>query len=347
MAADEAEDRTLTEVILKTLTTHAFALASYANASTLLRRPLGNGLAFRVIFFAFVPTLPLVEICINAARALIKFVADFEDEDKLDAWYFLSGALGVHARLPESKKEETQMQNLPLLQTDRQLLERKPGKLDWAWFGRVLATLFTLTQAVGTIVMWVRRMDSDYGNCLGFDHRNGALGVASAICGTVSLLVLVLRLNWVAGAAFQAPPTRSPASTHRKFAIEALLALLTHLVIATIANDSNEMLYTSAGVLFFLCRQGGRWWQTIIVAVLMVIFRKELAAKLRIYSAMVERVVGVRRWTTIRILLSLALALWVLVDIVWLFVADILEIVHSRSSGYWWQDPISDQILVL
>jgi hypothetical protein len=67
--------------------------------------------------------------------------------------------------------------------------------LDLAWFRKLLAALFGLTQAVGMIVIYVRRLNSGQAESFGFDHRDGAMGIASAICDLISVLVLLLRLN--------------------------------------------------------------------------------------------------------------------------------------------------------
>jgi hypothetical protein len=111
--------RTPVVLVIKTIVTHAFALASYAYVSNLLRRPVRSNIyALQVIFFAYVPTLPLVELSISAVRSLAQFIRNYDD-DKVHLWYYICGALGMTATLSHSDDNEdtkSALNNLPLLQ---------------------------------------------------------------------------------------------------------------------------------------------------------------------------------------------------------------------------------------
>ena len=55
--------RTLAQVAIKTVATHLFGVANHAYLSTLQQRPTRTSLyALRVLLFAFIPTLVIVEL---------------------------------------------------------------------------------------------------------------------------------------------------------------------------------------------------------------------------------------------------------------------------------------------
>ncbi|KAF2262094.1 hypothetical protein CC78DRAFT_535144 [Lojkania enalia] len=360
--SDQEYTRTATSLIIKTITTHAFALASYAYACSLLRRPTRTHIqACRIIFFAFIPTLPLVELLISASRSLIQFVRNYEDDDKIHVRYYVSGALGMHANLSQdddNKDTKDRSKNLHLLSLGSHCAEKTVQPVDWIWVGKILAALFSLTQAVGTIVMWVRRMTTREANALSFDHRNGAMGIASAICCAVCMLVLVLRLQWKVSKAFQAPQKGYAMDETSRFVGEALLAMLLHLGIATIADEGNCWLYSSVGSVFFLInpqrRVFGQAWQSLILVVFVYIFRHEISNKMGLNGERFQKYFGGNKiWRRVKTLLGLALVLWICVDLVRLFVVDVLQVVREyddreyRYGNYWWQDPLSDELIVI
>ncbi|KAF2205171.1 hypothetical protein GQ43DRAFT_59630 [Delitschia confertaspora ATCC 74209] len=391
--------RTPLTIVIKTITTHAFALANYACISSLLRRPMKSHIqALRILFFVFVPTLPLVELIINAVRSLLQFLSNYEDDDEIHLRYYLSSAVGMHATVaseddspslenantergdagpedPNSEEKKHTMvkrgQQIPLLLAGSHCAENRVKPLDWTYLGKLLALVFSLTQAVGTIVMWVRRMKTNDANALSFDHRNGAMGVASTICGIMCLVVILLRLDWKVSRAFSAPQKGYYADPAKKFAVESLLAIFLHVFIAITAGDaySNHWMYTSIGVIFFLLSSHQSHFRlrtellvmlpNIALILFIWIFRKEVAQKLGLEEGRLHniyrQVFPERRRKRAQALLSFLLALWIITDIIRLFVVDILQVVeewqnsspHHEWGGYWWQDPISDSIFVI
>lgn len=369
MADEERSLRTPLSLIIKTITTHAFALASYAYVSNILRRPTRSHIqAIRLLFFLFVPTLPLVELLIDTTRSLLQFLRNYEDDDKIHTRYYMSGALGMHANLSQgddNKDTKDSSKNLHLLDAGSHCAENHVMPMDWVWIGKILAALFALTQAIGTIVMWVRRMQSYDARPLSFDHRNGAMGVASAICSTTCILILLLRLQWKVSKAFETQQkeprwawlgiVRGESS---QLVAEALLSMMLHLGIASIPNSDNLWLYTSVGSVRFLLGGSGRimlyGWQTILLVVFAYIFRHDIARRLGVDNERYTKWFGDKRWRRAKALLGVAIVLWIITDIVWLFVVDVIQVVEEGKGrgvypdwGYWWQDPISDELIVI
>jgi hypothetical protein len=206
------------------------------------------------------------------------------------------------------------------------LAARERIRWSWVWAGKMLATLFALTQAVGTIVMWVRRMDSGDASCFGFDHRNGAMGISSTICSVGSIFILLLRYDWSVPRVLESSSTEKLHASRTTLILHTFLAMTLHLWIAWLANDDNGWLYTSSGLAFLLSRIGSG--------------RQVLGG----YQAWIKH----RSWKRIKALLKICLVLWFIADIVKLLVHDIIETIKERDDDwFWWQDPISDKIFVI
>jgi hypothetical protein len=358
--------RTPLALVIRTLTTHCFALGAYAYTSNLLRRPANNHIqVLRLIFFLFVPTLPLVEILTNAMRSLFHYVRNYEDEDTVHFRFYISAALGMHASLSQDdeNKEDAKdrSKNLHLLATGSHCAENTVIPFDWVWIGKLLAALFNLTQAVGTIVMWARRLDCNEADALGFDHRNGAMGIASTICGSISILALIIRLNWKVSKSFEAPQGQEKLawSASTVFVCEMLASMLLHLGIASAANIDNRWMYSSVGTFAFLLSGNGQLllqgWQSIILLVFVYVFRKDISRRLGLAERF-QNYFGAKQAYRAKALIRLLLVLWIATDLVRLFVLNILEVVNeakvSRAykgtyPGVWWQDPLSDTLLVI
>ncbi|KAF2790276.1 hypothetical protein K505DRAFT_327690, partial [Melanomma pulvis-pyrius CBS 109.77] len=360
--------RTPLALVIKTVTTHAFALASYAYASSLLRRPTrANIQALRLLFFLFVPTLPLVEILFSAIRSLLYFLRNYEEDEEMHFRFYLSSALGMHASLSQDddNKEDgrDRGKNLYLLKAGSHCVEKTVMPLDWVWAGKLLAATFGVAQAVGSIVMWVRRMVIER-YTFGFDHRNGAMGIAATICGVTCMLVLIIRLNWKVSKTFEAPAKEEGGlfgDQRRQFFGEALLAMALHMGIAAAANRDRKWMYTSTGSVAFLLTLNGtillQGWQSLMLIIFIYIFRKEISTRLGLNGDRFQRFqtwFGGSRLARARALLGVVLAVWVVVDLVWVFVADVVQVVNyanqqklfPREGGYWWQDPLSESLIV-
>lgn len=361
--------RTPLELVIKTITTHAFALASYTYLSALLRRPNRSHIqAIRCLFFLFVPTLALVELIVTVVRSALQFLRNYEDdEEDMQFRFYLAAATGMHARLRKSDEEsskDVKHRNVQLLEVGSHAAEQDIVPLSWAWAGKMLAVVFGLTQAIGTIIMWARRCSEKKASTLQFDHRNGAMGIASTVCGAVCIFTLLMRRDWKVSKVFE-PPSKTVthfgmASLRNQFVAEALLAMLLHLAIATARNTDNVWLYSSVGSVAWLFvgkHSVTPGWQSLILLVFLYIFRHDIARKFGVDQNRYVKLFGGKRMARVRALLGLLLVIWVVMDVVWLFVADIVQVVkeHGRGTphtawgyvGYWWQDPLSDSLIVI
>lgn len=352
--------RTPGELAIKTVATHLFALGNYAYMCSLQRRSTRSGLhVLRIVILAFVPTLIIVEFVNTLVRSLIYFIQiqlEEEDEEK-NVWFHLSAGLGVHASMPitNSTTKKDEIHKVPLLSLDPALTERERIPFSWSWAGKLFVTLFALTQAIGTIVMWARRIDHDA--CIEFDHRNGAMGIASTICSLGSILVLLLRYDWSVGRALQSSSTEKLHASKTTLMLQTFLAMTLQLLLVAAITYQHHWLYTSAGVAGFLLGLGrsrsiGNFflgsWQTVLLAVLVVVFRKEIGVRLGADSSRYQAWVRHRSWKRVKTILKICVCLWLAGDILRLFVEDVIHAVESKDNRRtWWQDPISDKIFVV
>jgi hypothetical protein len=348
------------ELAIKTVATHLVALGNYAYMSTLQHRPTRSGLhVLRIAVLAFVPTLIIIEFVNTLVRSLFYFIQNQieEDEEEKNVWFHLSAGLGVHASMPitNSTTKKDEIHRVPLLNLDPTLTERERVSWSWSWAGKMFATLFALTQAIGTIFMWARRIHHD--SCLNFDHRNGAMGIASSICSISSMLILLLRYDWSVSRALQSSSTEKLHASRTTLIFQTFLAMTLHLGIASLISDEHHWLYTSSGVVGFIfgvgrARSVGHFfvgiWQTILLAIVVLVFRKEIGARLGADSSTYQAWIRHRSWKRIKVILKICLVLWFTADILRLFVKDIIRTIERRGFDWdWWQDPISDKIFVI
>jgi len=293
----------------------------------------------------------------TVARSLVNFVRSQIDEDEEDkhVWFHLSAGLGMHASMPitntTTKKDETH--KIALLRLDPVITKREHIHWSWSWAGKIFATLFAMTQAVGTIIIWVRRIDNGNVSTLGFDHRNGAMGIASTICSVGSIFILLLRYDWSVPRALQSSSTERLHTSGTTLVLHTFLAITLHHWIAWLANDNNNWLYTSSGLALLVSRVGTSReilgvWQSILLVIFIVIFRKDIADRIGVNSSRYQAWVRHQSWKRMKALLKIPLVLWFVADILRLFIQEIIEIIQVRDyESFWWQDPISDRIFVI
>ena len=344
--------RTPGELAIKTVVTHLFAVANYAFLSTLQHRPVRTSLhALWVLLFTFVPTLIIVELAFSSTRALILFVRNQIDEEEKNVWFHLSAAVGFHASMPITNRatKEDEIHRVPLLKLDPTTTERERVGWHWGWAGKLLITLFALTQAVGTIIMYARRL---HHSPLAIDHRNGAMGIASTICSSLSIFVLFLRFDWSVGRALQTTTADKLHASRTTLILHAFLAMgLHHFIAYSVNTHANDFLYTSTGIAFYMSGLFGRDEVNVLaglrnfMAVLTVyLFREEIASKIGVHSSRYQGWFRYRSWLRVKALLQVCFVLWMLADIGKLLVDNIIDLLRRRSG---WRDPISDKIIVI
>jgi hypothetical protein len=355
MADDSATNlRTPGGLAVETVTNHLFAVASYAYTATLQNRPTRTSLhTIRVLLFLFIPTLIIVELAGCLIRALVQFIRNQIDEEEKNFWFHLSAGMGLHAAMPITNHttKQDEIHKISLLELDPTATDRERIGWSWPWAGKLLITLFTFIQALGSIILYARRVGNNYP--LGLDHRNGAMAIGSTICSVTAVIVLFLRFQWTVPRALQTASTDKLHDSFENLILHFFLALGLHHLIAYIINENNEWLYTSSGVAFVLSgffipgrrRHVLAGWQNILLVALVVIFRKDIASRLGLDSGRYQTWIRHRSWLRIKALLKLFLVAWFLVDLGRRLGIDIADVVDKREDeDYWWQDPLAGKI---
>ena len=311
------------------------------------------------LLFTFVPSLVIVELVSSSTRALIQFVRNQIDEEEKNVWFHLAAAVGFYASMPITNQatKEDEIHKVPLLKLDPTTAERERIGWSWGWAGKLLVTLFALLQAVGTIIMYARRLKHDP---LDIDHRNGAMGIASTICSIFSIFVLFLRFDWSVARALQTTTTDKLHASRTTLISHAFLAMgLHHLIAYAINPYSNDFLYTSTAIAFYISGFFGRHnialftgLRNLMAVLFLYYFREEIASKIGVHSGRYQAWFRHRSWLRIKALLKVCFVLWLSADIGKLLVENIINVVKHKDDVYswsdaWWQDPISDKIVVI
>ncbi|KAH6682718.1 hypothetical protein B0J14DRAFT_131089 [Halenospora varia] len=323
--SDSAPDaRTKTEVIVRFVATQIFALVNYGHIGSLLHLPKNVHLASIAIFFCY-PTLIIGQLVYGIAQAISyswQQAQKAEDGQKPNFSFYMQGILGVRA-LSNSDSEHDHATNarqpMPLFRAGHLSLQRTTYQTSWKWFGRVLACLAILTQSICSVVLFVRRENEN--SCLGFDLFNGVAAIASTVAGIVSLIVLLMRVEWQVIRFVRVEEKNQPEMT----------AILSQLAIAFLGFGwvGNSFFY---GLVSLMIRQNHLFEMAVIVTVVYV-FRKEFFKR-----------IGVpQRWFQSVSLGSVAFMAGV--DILVVFVTYIVELMEIDNGG--WKDPLSDRLLII
>ncbi|KAH8687323.1 hypothetical protein BGZ60DRAFT_393378 [Tricladium varicosporioides] len=324
MSESASDTRTKTEVVVRFVATQIFALVNYGHTGSLLQLPKNVHLASIAIFFCY-PTLIIGQLVYGITQAISyswKQTQKAEDDPKPDLSFYLQGILGARALSnPDLERDHAAnaKQLIPLFQASHLSLQRTTYRTSWKWFGRVFACLAVLTQSICSAVLFVRREDQN--SCLGFDLLNGVAAIASAITGTMSLIILLMRVEWQVTRPMRMKAKNQPEMT----------AILSQLAIAFFGFGwvGNSFFYQ----LVFLVFQQNRFFEMAVVITVIYVFRKEFFKRIGVPQSWFQSV-------------SLgSVAFMAGVDFLAVFITSILELVEIDNGG--WKDPLSDRLLII
>jgi hypothetical protein len=149
------ETRSVTEVVIRTITTYVFALRNYGHLCSLPNVPKRFHVLYVIMFFSQ-PGIIVGELVYGLFKAVgywRKHIA--APGPGPDLGFYLQGMIGVHAKPHETLVLE--YSPIPLFTADHKRLQRSTYDISWKWFGKVLICLFAVIQAIGTVVLSVRR----------------------------------------------------------------------------------------------------------------------------------------------------------------------------------------------
>lgn len=158
----QQDPRTLTQILVKTLLIHTFAIANYGHLGTTLGIP-GRRSAhiIRLIVFLFFPAIALSAVLVDALQALLRFLQNLDQTSPKALKFYLHSAIGVRAvkrggqhAIRAGGSGSRQLLELPHLEDAH--LERTP----WTWkrVGQIVVVSVVMAQGAGTIALWARRV---------------------------------------------------------------------------------------------------------------------------------------------------------------------------------------------
>jgi hypothetical protein len=323
----EDSERSVTEVVIRTIATHIFALAKYGHFGSLLNLP-GDLHAGYTIVFLFFPPIITGQLALGLLQAIRYRIRESEiGTNGASFGFYLHGALGVHVvrdRNASGEDHDDSDERVPLFHAGHLSVRRTPRRMSWKHIGRILACMTVIVQATGTAILFVRRFTlftlDRIDQSLVLDVFNGLAAFCSAIAGIGSLAILLSPYEWRVVSAI--PPVHA---SDREKAVTLIKA--------------STMGYLWSGVL-----RGFYWYSTIIgfiwsrmfeltiVATLVAIFRKDIQKRAGLYGRWIEEAFWI------------SLASGMISDVVALLVVGIFQI---QDEGGGWKDPWSDMLLVV
>jgi hypothetical protein len=235
--------------------------------------------------------------------------------------------MGVHAEPKEGVLLDHGMDDespIPLFKAGYRSVQRATYKISWKWFGRMVVCLLAVTQAIGTVVLFVRRKvyETGWEDELLIDTFNGVAALSSAVSGIVALLILLMRLEWQV----INRPVQTEVLGHPR-----LTAMGIQLVIAFFCMGwiRGYLIW----YLFYVLSGMGHPFELVVVSLLVYIFRRDIFKRIGF---------------SLRAALSFTLCVLVLIiagDFVASIVICILELRSVENGG--WKDPLEDKLLVI
>jgi hypothetical protein len=199
-----ADLRTLKEVYLKLLTTYLFGIISYSHYGSLLSVPAELHF-FQVLQFCCNPGYVVGQLVLGLFSTIARAVEERRNiRQRIDISFWISAGLFVQATKPGTPH------SVMLLRTPYACVERVTATRSLKFFGRILAILVAITQATGTVYLFVRRIqlapayEDEYARYHGyhhdpiqyFDFLTGLMGIASLATNISCLVLVLLNVSW-------------------------------------------------------------------------------------------------------------------------------------------------------
>ncbi|KAF2167284.1 hypothetical protein M409DRAFT_22711 [Zasmidium cellare ATCC 36951] len=336
-------ERSIGQVVVKTLFTHTFAVINYASFSSLLPVPTKHNLyLFRIIIFTFIPALVAVQIVFDIARTLVRLLREPDEFGWRSLPFYLHGILGVRAFRDEHEQasesfDDARLLDIPVVENVR----RSPWPWSWKRFGRIIIALLALAQAIGTMILFVRR--ANYNAVVGFDYRCFVMAIGSTVASVLTLALLVFGHQWTFTSNDEAPIVRT--SEIKRLVLETVssgvLLEWIHALLPRYTNWPGEIprYLSSIYKIFWPTRAEHLLLWLPVVA--LVVFRNDIAKRFNIKLYPIAAA-------------SLLVAfVWMTVDVVASVVQDFGQFINffepdwRNNDRLRWADPLENMIPVI
>jgi hypothetical protein len=187
------EDRTRTEIIVKTLALQIAVIASAGHLASLQRQSKRHSkkVIWDIAWFVAVPIYP-VALFIDRVVACADLVRQ-KGFRSVKLRYCVAGISGAHAELRTAVQQD-KPDTAVLLSVSSEDVRRVPLARDWLWVGRLFLLLALTTQSTGTLILSFRRLKA---NQMGeTDIRNAGMALGGLAVQLTSILILSLNERW-------------------------------------------------------------------------------------------------------------------------------------------------------
>jgi hypothetical protein len=184
------DDRTRTELMVKSIALHIAVLISAGHLMSLQKRSWNRtkDALGQLAWFIAVPTYPfalLIDRAIRVARLL------FLEGRARPSWsYCLDGVLGLHVET----RSETHPASVALLAIPCKELQKSAMKRGLLGYGRLFVLFCLMAQAVGTLVLSGRRIRA--GQMGDMDIRNAWMAFGGLVVQAMSAIIVLTGRRW-------------------------------------------------------------------------------------------------------------------------------------------------------
>jgi hypothetical protein len=306
--------RSATEVVIRMIVTQAFALANYGHLCSLLKVPKGLHVGSVIMFF-FQPTI-IVGQLLDGLGGVDRYLNyNGTPPSTADFQFYIQGLIGVHAQPHERLLLDhgaMQDSSITLFNAGHESLQYSTYQRSWKWFGRVLVCLFAIAQAIGTVLLFARRLEHEGGReVLLADTLICIVSLGSATSGVLALIILLMRVEWQL-----IRPARPDTAKYSRHGGVLAQSLHSFICVGWIGRFFTYLLY-------------GPW----MIGLLVYCFPQDILRR----AGISPRVAGVMM-NCLGVCLSI-------VDFISKLVECISDLTTMENGG--WKDPLSDKLLVI
>jgi hypothetical protein len=187
------EERTQTEVIIKTLALHFAVIASTGHLMSLQKQSnkRSKEMLWNIAWFIAVPTYPMALFFDRLVQCLIILLR--KDRPSVNLSYCVGGLLGLHAEVRMAPNAEIH-DTVPLFNVPLRNVKRVKEDRNAVWIGRYTVLLFLMAQTIATLVLSGRRF-KEMEMCE-TDVRNASVAFGGLIVQLISASILLMNERW-------------------------------------------------------------------------------------------------------------------------------------------------------
>jgi hypothetical protein len=187
------EERTQTEVIIKTIALHVTVIASAGHLMSLQRQSnkRSKEMIWNLAWFIAVPAYPLglfFDRLVQCFSLLLR-----KDRSPVSLSYCIGGLLGLHA-VVQTMPSAGILDSISLFDVPLRNIKKVRENRDAIWIGRYTILLFLMAQTVATLVLSGRRFKADQMSEI--DVRNASVAFGGLIVQLLSACILFMNERW-------------------------------------------------------------------------------------------------------------------------------------------------------